>query len=626
VALDRSALIPALHNIATRLRIDSVRATTEAGSGHPTSCCSAADLVAALFFAEMRFDPANPQRVDADRFVMSKGHAAPLLYSAWAESGAFDRTQLLTLRDISSDLEGHPTPRLPFVDVATGSLGQGIAVAVGLALNARRISSQYRTYALLGDGESAEGSVWEAADVAGHYKLDNLCAITDVNALGQSQATQWGHDMEQFARRWRAFGWEALVVDGHDLGAILDAFTAARATTGRPTMILARTIKGKGISFTEGLNGWHGRPLKKGEEADKAIRELEGQLVTLPAPVDSTTLIARPAGSEPVSTSSRPSLPPPDYKIGDSVATREAYGSALVRLGRADDRIVAIDADVENSTYSEKFSKVFPDRSYEMFIAEQAMLGVAMGLASRRAIPFASTFACFLSRAYDFIRMASISHLDIKLAGSHAGISIGEDGPSQMALEDLAMMRAEPNLTVVYPCDAVSTERLVELIAYHKGPAYIRTTRPKTPVLYAPDEPFELGGSKILRQSANDVATVVAAGITVYEALKAFDRLAADGMALRVIDAYSIQPIDARTLRESARQTAGRVVTVEDHYVNGGLADAVAEAIAPDGYVVRRLAVREIPRSGKSEQLMDRYGISARHIVAAVKDMLEGAR
>jgi transketolase len=626
VALDRCVLIPALHNIAARMRIDSVRATTRAGSGHPSSCCSAAEIVAAAFFAEMRFDPKHPQRADSDRFVLSKGHAAPLLYSAWAESGAFDRAHLLTLRQIASDLEGHPTPRLPFVDVATGSLGQGLAVGVGLALNARRIGSIYRTYVLLGDGESAEGSVWEAADVAAHYKLDNLCGITDVNALGQSQATQWGHDMEQFARRWRAFGWEAIVVDGHDLDAILDAFTSARATSGRPTMILAKTIKGKGISFVEGLHGWHGRPLKKGEETDTAIRELEGQLVTLPGPLDSTTLIARPAGTEPVSTSSRPSLPPPEYKIGDSVATREAYGTALVRLGRADDRIVAIDADVENSTYSEKFSKVFPERSYEMFIAEQAMLGVAMGMASRGAIPFPSTFACFLARAYDFIRMAAISHLNIKMAGSHAGISIGEDGPSQMALEDLAMMRAEPNLTVVYPCDAVSTEHLVEAIAYHEGPAYIRTTRPKTPVIYAPDEVFELGGSKVLRQSANDVATVVAAGITVFESLKAHERLQAEGIAVRVIDAYSVQPIDARTLREAAQQTSGRVVTVEDHYVNGGLGDAVAEAIASDGYVVRRLAVREIPRSGKPDELLDRYGISARHIISAVKDLLEGAR
>jgi transketolase len=621
VAVDRTVLIPALHNIATQLRIDSVRSTTEAGSGHPSSCCSAADLVAALFFAEMHFDPKDPRRADNDRFVMSKGHAAPLLYSAWAEAGAVDRAKLLTLREISSDLEGHPTPRLPFVDVATGSLGQGICVAVGLALNARRIHSDYRTYVMIGDGESAEGAVWEAADVASHYGLDNLCGVTDVNALGQSQPTQWQHDMDQYARRWAAFGWEPIVVDGHDLMAVLNGFAKARATKGRPAMVLARTIKGKGISFIEGKNGWHGKPLKKGEEADRAITELESQFVKLPKPVDAPSLISKPAG-QPSEPPARPApLAAPDYKLGDAVATREAYGTALVRVGQGDERVVALDGDVENSTFSEKFDKAFPDRFYETYIAEQAMVGVAMGLASRGAIPFPSTFACFLTRAADFIRMACISDLDVKLCGSHAGISIGEDGPSQMGLEDLAMMRAQPDMTVVYPCDAVSTERLVEAIAYRRGPAYIRTTRPKTPVIYPPNESFPIGGAKVLRQSAQDVVTVVAAGITVYEALKAYGELKGAGIALRVIDAYSVQPIDAATLRDAARATGGRVIAVEDHYASGGLGDAVAEALAQDGHVVHRLAVREIPRSGKAEELLDRYGISARHIVAAVKSM-----
>jgi transketolase len=619
-------LIPVLHNVATQLRIGSVRATTAAGSGHPSSCCSAAEVVAALFFAEMRFDPKDPQRADNDRFVLSKGHAAPLLYAAWAEAGAFDRAQLLTLREISSDLEGHPTPRLPFVDVATGSLGQGICVAAGLALNARRIKSDYRTYVMIGDGESAEGSVWEAADVAAHFGLDNLCGITDVNALGQSQPTQWQHDMDQYARRWSAFGWEPIVVDGHDLNALLDAFAKARQTKGRPAMVLARTIKGKGISFIEGRNGWHGRPLKKGEEEDRAVRELESQVATLPHPIDPASLITKPAGAPPEAQA--PQAPPgaPEYTLGDAVATREAYGTALVKLGQVDARVVALDGDVENSTFSEKFAKAFPDRFYETYIAEQAMVGVAMGLASRGAIPFPSTFACFLSRAADFVRMACISNLDVKLCGSHAGISIGEDGPSQMGLEDLATMSAEPNMTVVYPCDAVSTERLVEAIAHQHGPAYIRTTRPKTPVIYAATEQFAIGGSKVLRQSGQDLATVVAAGITVYEALKAYGELKGAGIALRVIDAYSVQPIDTQTLREAARATNGRVVTVEDHYVTGGLGDAVADALAEDGYVVRRLGVREIPRSGKAEELLDRYGISARHIVATVKAMVAGAK
>jgi transketolase len=443
--IDRALLIPALKNIATRLRIDSVRATTEAASGHPTSCMSMADLTAALFFAEMRFDPKDPKNPQSDRFVLSKGHAAPILYSAWAEAGAFDRAELMKLRQIGSDLEGHPTPRLNFVDVATGSLGQGICAAIGTALNARRIASDYRTYVLLGDGESAEGSVWEAADVAALDKLDNLCGITDVNALGQSRPTMWQHDMGQFERRWKAFGWHAIVIDGHDLTQILDAFAEARSTKGQPTMILARTEKGKGVSFVEGKDGWHGRPFKKGDELDRAIAELEKQFVTaadsgpaanlaaeIPKPPSKTSAVFTP---KPVAA--------PAYALGDLVATREAFGTALAKLGESDARIVALDADVKNSTFSDRFEKVAPERFYQNFIAEQVMIGAAMGLAARGAIPFPSTFACFLSRAADFVRMAAISNVDVKLTGSHAGVSIGEDGPSQMALEALSMRRGE---------------------------------------------------------------------------------------------------------------------------------------------------------------------------------------
>jgi transketolase len=619
--LDRAALIPALKNIATRLRIDSVRSTSEAGSGHPTSCCSMADITAALFFGEMRFDPKDPHNPESDRFVLSKGHAAPILYAAWAEAGAFDRSELLKLREIGSDLEGHPTPRLPFVDVATGSLGQGICAAIGSALNARRIKSPYRTYVLLGDGESAEGSVWEAADVATMDRLDNLCGITDVNALGQSRPTMWQHDMEQFARRWRAFGWHAIVIDGHDMAAILDAFAEARRTTGQPTMILARTIKGKGVSFVEGKDGWHGKAFKKGDELDRALAELETQFVPVTGDGPAANLanqIPKPApGPRPVETPNP--VAPPNYKMGDQVATREAYGAALAKLGEADPRVVALDADVKNSTFSDKFEKVAPDRFYQNFIAEQAMVGAAMGLAARGAIPFPSTFACFLSRAADFIRMAAISNLNIKLAGSHAGVSIGEDGPSQMALEDLAMCRAEPNYTVLYPCDGVSAERLVALAAYHPGPAYIRFSRPKTPVIYANDETFTVGGLKVLRTSDRDAVTVVGAGITVFEALKAYDQLKAEGVSIRVIDLYSVSPVDRDGLIGAGRATDGRIVTVEDHYAAGGIGDAVAEAVASAGLTVTRLAVREIPRSGKPEELLDRFGISAAHIVAAVK-------
>ena len=617
---DRSTLIPVLHNVATQLRIDSVRSTTAAGSGHPTTCCSAAELMAALFFAEMRFDPQHPTHPLSDRFVLSKGHAAPILYAAWAAVGLFPRDEVLKLREISSDLEGHPTPRLPFVDVATGSLGQGLAAAVGIAFNARRIRADYRTYVLLGDGETAEGSVWEAAESAAFHSLDSICGITDINRLGQSRPTMYQHDLESYAAKYRAFGWQAITIDGHDLQAILDALEQARATKGKPTMILARTLKGKGISFVEDKPNWHGKPLKAGDEADRALKELESQYV--PAPADAIqkaiAAIPKPPGPAALETPPQPRLPPPAYKMGESVATREAYGSALVRVGEADPRIVVLDADVGNSTFSEKFEKAFPDRFLENYIAEQAMVGAAMGLAARGAIPFPSTFACFLTRAYDFIRMACISNLNVKLAGSHAGVSIGEDGPSQMALEDLAMMRAEPNMTVLYPCDAVSAERLVELAAYHPGPAYIRTSRPKTPVIYEATETFTVGGSKVLRQSESDRVTVVGAGITVFEALKAYDQLRAKGIFIRVIDAYSVQPIDKATLVAAGTATGRRIITVEDHYAAGGLGDAVDEAVAGHGIAVVRLAVREIPRSGKPEEVVDRFGISARAIVEAV--------
>jgi len=578
---------------------------------------SAAEIVATLFFAEMRYDPTNPRHAGADRFVLSKGHAAPILYAAWSAAGLFPREQLLDLRKIESDLEGHPTPRLSFVDVATGSLGQGLCAAIGTALNARRIGSDYRTYVLLGDGETAEGSVWEAAQAGAWHKLDNLCAITDVNAYGQSRATQWQHDLEAFASRWKAFGWHTITVDGHDIDALLAAYDEARATKGRPTMIVARTEKGKGVEKIAGKDGWHGKALKAGEEADAAIRELEAQFVETndPAPV-----VPAPAAvaAEPA-VDHLAKMPAPNYKLGDSVATREAYGTALAALGAIDPRVVALDADVKNSTFSDRFEKQFPERFYQMFIAEQVMVGAAMGLAARGAIPFPSSFACFLYRAADFVRMAGISFSNVKLAGSHAGVSIGEDGPSQMALEDLAMFRGVPGSTVLYPCDGVSGQRMVALAAATDGLCYIRTSRPKTPVIYPNDEVFTVGGSKTLRSSDKDVATVVAAGVTVFEALKAFDQLAAEGIAIRVVDAYSVKPVDRDGLIAAARATHGRLITVEDHYPQGGLGDAVAEAVAGAGFTVERLAVGEVPRSGQPDELLDRYGISARAIVDAVR-------
>ena len=604
-------LLSSLNNIATRLRIESIRATTAAASGHPTTCMSAAELMAALFFADMRFDPKTPQHPEADRLVMSKGHAAPLLYAMWAEAGFIPRERLTDLRLFSSNLEGHPTPRLPFVDVATGSLGQGLAAGVGSALNARRIVSTYRTYVLMGDGETAEGSVWEAAASANFHKLDSLCAILDVNGLGQSRATELDHDLETYRVRWTAFGWHAIVIDGHDLSQVLAAYKEARATKGRPTVIVARTLKGKGVSFTEGLPNWHGKPLSK-EQMEKAFEELDRQMVpeTGAAPEIASPPAARPEASP------QP-MPAPQFKLGDMIATREAYGAGLAKLGGVDPRVVALDADVKNSTFSDRFEAVFPDRFYQFFIAEQVMIGAAMGLAARGSIPFPSTFAAFLTRAADFIRMAAISGVNIKVAGSHAGVSIGEDGPSQMALEDFAMFTAQPNFVALYPSDAVCTERLLAEAAAFHGPVYIRTSRPKTPVIYDNNEEFPIGGLKVVRKSDQDTATVIGAGVTLFEALKAHDELKAKGISIRVIDLYSVQPIDAASLIEAGQQT-GRLITVEDHYVSGGLGDAVANAVASAGLTVKRLAIAEIPRSGKPDELLDKFGISARHIVNAV--------
>ena len=615
VRMTEDALLTVLHNKATQLRIDSVLATTEAGSGHPTSCASAADIVATLFFSVMRYDPKNPKHPANDRFILSKGHAAPLLYAAWAETGLFDRKELLRLRTLSSDLEGHPTPRLSFVDVATGSLGQGLSAGIGMALNAKRLDrSPARIYVLMGDGESAEGSVWEAAEIGRHYALDNLCAIIDVNRLGQSDPTMLQHDMEAYRARWSGFGWHAIVVDGHDIAKLLASFEEAAFTKGKPTIILARTLKGKGLPAIEDQPDWHGKPLKKGQQTDKAIETLTRQFRQSAAQPDIQRPDAWTNGKKPTKP-----MAAPNYTPTDSVATREAFGTALAALGEANPLVVGLDADVKNSTFTDKFGKQFPDRFFENFIAEQNMVGASAGLAACGKIPFAATFACFLTRAYDFIRMAAISHNNIKLMGSHVGVSIGEDGPSQMGLEDIAMMSAQPGMVVLYPSDAVCTHRLVELMAAHPGPVYLRTGRPKAPILYTNDETFTIGGLKVLRQSATDRLTIVAAGVTLFEALKAYDQLKTAGIAVRVIDLYSIVPIDRAGLIEHARMTQGRLLTVEDHYAHGGLGDAVLGAVAEEGFRVHKIAVREIAHSGKPDELIDRYGLSARAIIETVK-------
>lgn len=614
-----SELVNELHNRATQLRIDSVRATSEAGSGHPSSCCSAAEIVAALFFSVMRYDPHNPKAPNSDRFILSKGHAAPLLYAAWAQAGLFPQSDLLKLRTLASDLEGHPTPRLSFVDMATGSLGQGLPVGIGIALNAKHIDKlDHRTYVLMGDGESVEGSVWEAVEAARHHQLDNLCAIVDVNRLGQSDPTMLQHDMEAYRSRWSGFSWHTIVLDGHDLTALLAAFDEASRVKGKPTVVLAKTFKGRGISFMENQPNWHGKPIPKGEETQKAIDELTKQL----KPSSASTHIKKPSVPALNSFAIKP-LPKSPYKKGDSAATREAFGIALEALGSINPLVVGFDADVKNSTYTEKFGKKFPDRFFETFIAEQNMVGAAAGLAACGKIPFVATFACFLTRAYDFIRMAAISQSNIKLVGTHVGVSIGDDGPSQMGLEDIAMMAAQPEVTVLYPSDATTTYRLVELAANHKGMVYLRAGRPKTPVLYGPEEQFQIGGSKLVRQSASDTLTIVAAGVTLFEALKAHDQLKALGIAVRVIDLYSIVPIDRATLMDSARVTQGRILTVEDHYAHGGLGDAVLSAVGSEGIRVYKLAVRAIPHSGKPEELVDHFGIGARSIVEAAKQILK---
>jgi len=605
-------LVQSLEDVATRLRIESIRATTAAGSGHPTSVASAADLVAATFFAAMRFDPGDPRSPAGDRFVLSKGHAAPLLYAMWAELGLVERDELTRLRSLESDLEGHPTPRLSFVDVATGSLGQGLGVGVGLALGARKLGSDARAFVLLGDGETAEGSVWEAAQWAGHDGLASVVAIVDVNGLGQSGPTMLHHDLRAYQRRFAALGWGTIAIDGHDMRQIVPAVRRARQSRRAPTAIIARTLKGKGIEGVEGQEGWHGKPLPP-EAAERAIAALQARLHHLPPPP-----VRKPARR------ALPRLEPgtaPAAPAYGEVATREAYGDALVRLGTVDPRVIVLDGDVKNSTYAERFRDAHPERFVEAYIAEQNMVGMATGLAAQRFVPFASSFACFLTRAADQLRMAAISRCDVKLCGSHAGVSIGEDGPSQMGLEDLALFRALPDSVVLYPADGTAADACVQLAGVHRGLVYIRTTRMKTPPLYKTDEAFAIGGLKVLRASPHDALTIVAAGVTLHEALAAHDELAGDGLAVRVIDLYSVKPVDAEGLLAAARATGNRLLVVEDHYPEGGLGDAVREAVGEAGVRVRHLAVREIPRSGPPRKLLERYGIGRGAIVTAARGL-----
>ncbi len=592
--------------IARHLRHHVLKMTTIAGSGHPTTCLSCAELISCLFFDEMRYNVKDANDFANDEFILSKGHAAPLLWAVFAEAGILP-WRLEEFRKYPSALEGHPTPNMPWVKVATGSLGQGLSVGVGMALaiNMRKLGS--RVFVLMGDGECAEGSVWEAASIAKKLDLSNIVALLDCNRLGQSGESLHGYDIKKWQEKFASFGWNTFVVDGHNVHEILIALSSVRASHG-PSIIIAKTIKGKGVSFLENKEGWHGKVLKE-DELQRALAEIG------PLPeIDARKLVNIPPKARPERFAEK-SPAPPRYKLGDLVATREAYGTMLEKLG-INDGIVVLDGDTKNSTFSEKFKAFYPERFIDCFIAEQNMVGMAQGFATKGFIPFASTFAAFLTRAHDQLRMAAISRSNIKLCGSHAGVSIGEDGPSQMGLEDISLFRSLPESVILYPCDAVSSERCTQLLANHEGLGYLRTSRPKSPVVYENNDGFSIGGSKILRRSFRDKVVVITAGVTVHEALKASDELKKEKKFVRVIDAYSIKPLDESTIRSVGKKL--KVIVVEDHYPEGGLGEAVSSL----GIPVVHLCVRNIPKSGSAETLMRVNGIDAESIMKECKKWL----
>ncbi len=604
-----------LEELARLVRYYSLTSTTAAGSGHPTSSMSAADLMTAVFFHEMRYNFNAARQPNNDRVIFSKGHASPLLYSLYTAAGAVSEDELMTLRKFGSRLEGHPTSRLPWVEAATGSLGQGISIAVGEALSGKYLDKlDFTVYALLGDGEMAEGSVWEAFSAASYYKLDNLVAIVDVNRLGQSQATAFGHDVGVYEARAKAFGWHTIVLDGHDMSAILRAFEEAKGVKDKPVALIAQTIKGKGAPSIADSTSWHGKALPKDglEVALKELGPVNSELrggVQLPPPMASTDPTFTPPA-------------PPQYTMGQMLATRRAYGEGLKKLGDANAHVIGLDGDVKNSTFADIFQKAHPDQFFEMFIAEQNMVGVAAGLSRMKKRPFVSTFAAFFTRAFDQVRMAALSEAHVVLVGSHAGVSIGEDGASQMGLEEIAMFRAVHGSTVLYPSDAVSTEKLLVEAAQLDGIVYIQTTRADTPVIYANDEEFPVGGAKVVRRSEDDAITVVGAGITLAEAMKAADLLADEGTRIRVVDAYSVKPIGAEVIAAAAHATHNRVIVVEDHWFEGGIGDAVLNIFATDPQVsVYKMAVRKTPHTGKPAELLADQGIDAMSIAAMVREV-----
>lgn len=606
---------------AYHMRLSSLMMTTAAGSGHVTSCLSAADIVATLFFYGMRFDPHNIDNIHNDRFILSKGHAAPILYAAWKEIGLLTHHDLMMYRAFDSVLEGHPTRRCKYVEAATGALGIGLSIGVGMALNAKMDQLDYRTYVLLGDAELAEGSVWEAAEIASRYTLDNLIGIVDCNRLGQSSESVHGHHIQRYADMFQAFGWHTFVVDGHNVQQLMGAIDKAREYSGQSVMILAKTFKGHGVALFENKEGFHGKALTK-EELSIAIEQLEAsahQAATYHGNYQWQPYEIAQSKQE-QNDFEIPALDDPKYARDDTIAPRKAYGQALTALGKVCPQVISLDADVKNSTYAELFEEKFPDRFVQCFVAEQNMVSMAVGFERRGKLPFVSTFAAFFSRAHDQIRMASIGEASLRLVGSHAGVSIGQDGPSQMGLEDIALMNALPNSIVLYPADGVSTYKLVEVMArYTDGISYLRTTRAELPILYENYEDFVVGGCKVVRQSENDVICIVAAGITVHEAIKAYDVLQKQNISVAVIDVYSVKPLDVQTITLVATRSANSVITVEDHYLQGGIGQAVSYALRNTGIHVESLAVTELPRSGKMEELLAWAGIDAQAIVNKVK-------
>ncbi len=612
-----------LNHIAYNLRVSILKMTTQAGSGHPTSALSAADIVAGLFFNTMHFDPQDPYNPNNDRFILSKGHASPVLYAIWKELGVLTEQELMTYRHFTSVLEGHPTSRFSRFEAATGSLGQGLSIGVGMALNAKMSGLSYRTYVLLGDSECAEGSVWEAAELASFNKLGNLIGILDCNRLGQSTQTMEGYNVDEFAQRFSAFGWQPLIINGHDMKEIVAVFEQAQKSNDRPVMIIAKTIKGYGVHDVENKNGFHGKVFKP-DELPKILEELKNRFNKYVKAPDYHWQPHIPEMMVKKKTA------PDVIKIADPVfeskemATRQAYGIALKAIGEQSEDVIALDAEVKNSTYADIFEKSFPSRFVQCFVAEQNMVGMAVGFAARHKIPFVSTFAVFFSRAFDQIRMAAIGKAPLRLVGSHAGVSIGQDGPSQMGLEDIAMMRTLVDSVILYPSDAVSAYKLVAMMANHDTSiSYLRTTRAATPILYDSKEEFVIGGCKIVKQQEGDVACIVAAGITLFEALKAYEALIKENIFVTVIDLYSIKPLDAATLLKAARAAGNIIITVEDHYKAGGIGEAVDDALKNTGITLYNLAVTKLPRSGSPEELLNYEEINGRAIINAVKDAIE---